>query len=41
MLKIAEKFDEYPGEELDLEQFVNIMKESMEKTSLSKREDFI
>ena len=26
LLKIADKFDQYPNEELDLEQFVNIMK---------------
>ena len=27
LLNIAEKFDQYPGEELDCEQFVNIMRE--------------
>lgn len=41
LLNIAEKFDQYPGEELDLEQFVNIMKEAIGDTPMSRREDFI
>ena len=41
LLNIAEKFDQYPGEELDLEQFVNIMREVIGDQDLSKREDFI
>ena len=41
LLNIAEKFDQYPGEELDLEQFVNIMKQVIGDCALSRREDFI
>ena len=31
LLNIAEKFDQYPGEELDLQQFVNIMKDTFKQ----------
>ena len=41
LLNIAEKFDQYPGEELDLDQFVKIMKEVIGECAMSAREDFI
>ena len=41
LLNIAEKFDQYPGEELDCEQFVNIMREVIGDCAMSKRDDFI
>lgn len=41
LLRCAEKFDQYPGEELDLEQFVNVMKEVIRDGAISRREDFI
>ena len=41
LLAISEQFDYYPGEELDLDQFVKVMKEVMHDNALCKREDFI
>ena len=41
LLNIAEKFDQYPGEELDCEQFVAIMKEIIGDCALSRREDYL
>ena len=41
MLKIADKFDQYPGEELDLEQFVNTMKDVIGDHGIARREDYI
>ena len=41
LLAISEQFDYYPGEELDLDQFVKVMKEVMHDNPLCKREDFI
>ena len=41
LLAISEQFDNYPGEELDLDQFVRIMKEVMHDNPLSQRDDFI
>ena len=41
LLNIAEKFDQYPGEELDCHQFVNIMRQVIGDCAMSKREDFI
>ena len=41
LLAISEQFDYYPGEELDLAQFVKVMKEVMHDNVLCKREDFI
>ena len=41
LLAISEQFDYYPGEELDLDQFVKIMKDVMHDNKLCKREDFI
>ena len=41
LLNIAEKFDQYPGEELDLHQFVNIMREVIGDCTMSRREDYI
>lgn len=41
LLNIAEKFDQYPGEELDCEQFVTTMKQIIGECELSRREDFI
>ena len=43
LLKISEQFDYYPGEELDLQQFVKVMKDIMHANDneICKREDFI
>ena len=41
LLNIAEKFDQYPGEELDLQQFVDIMREVIGNCTMSRREDYI
>jgi len=41
LLNIAEKFDQYPGEELDLQQFVNIMREVIGDCAMARREDYI
>ena len=41
LLNIAEKFDQYPGEELDLQQFVDIMREVIGDCTMSRREDYI
>jgi len=53
LLNIAEKFDQYPGEELDLQQFVEIMREvigpapiqepskRITEPHISTREDYI
>jgi len=41
LLNIAEKFDQYPGEELDCEQFVRIMKQVIGDCAMSRRDDFI
>ncbi len=40
LLNIAEKFDCYPGEELDLHQFIKTMKDVIGDCALSRREDF-
>ena len=41
LLNIADKFDQYPGEEIDLQQFVKIMHEELADTVVAKREDFV
>lgn len=41
LLNLAEKFDQYPGEELDLQQFVDIMRQIIGDCELSKRDDYI
>lgn len=41
LLNIAEKFDQYPGEELDLDQFVKTMRLVIGDCEMSKRDDFI
>ena len=41
LLAISEQFDYYPGEELDLDQFVKTMTEVMHDNPLRDREDFI
>ena len=41
LLNIADKFDQYPGEEIDLQQFVKIMHEELADTAVAKREDFV
>ena len=41
LLAISEQFDYYPGEELDLQQFVKVMKDVMHDNPLCHREDFI
>ena len=41
LLNIADKFDQYPGEEIDLEQFVKIMHAELSDTGVAKRDDFI
>ncbi len=40
LLNIAEKFDCYPGEELDLDQFIKTMKDVIGDCALSRRDDF-
>lgn len=40
LLTISEQFDLYPGEEVDLEQFVKIMENVLAESQLSSREDF-
>ena len=41
LLNIADKFDQYPSEEVDLDQFVKIMHAELADTKVAKREDFI
>ena len=41
LLNITEKFALYPNEELDLDQFINVMKDVMHDNPLREREDFI
>ncbi len=41
LLNIADKFDQYPAEEVDLQQFVTIMHAELADTNVAKREDFI
>ena len=41
LLNIADKFDQYPSEEVDLHQFVKIMHAELADTKVAKREDFI
>jgi len=41
LLAIAEQFEMMPGEEVDLDQFVMIMKEVLKDTVLYTREEFI
>ena len=41
LLEIADKFDQYPGEEVDLEQFVKIMHGELADTPVARREDFV
>lgn len=41
LLAISKQIDLYPNEEVDLTQFVNIMKTVLEDTKLSERDDFI
>ena len=43
MIKIADRFDAYPGEELDLSQFVETMKEVISEgdNPIVRRDDFI
>ena len=38
---IADKFDDYPGEEVDLEQFVKIMHGELAEQPIAQRENFI
>ena len=40
LLTISDQFDLYPGEEVDLEQFVKIMENVLAESQLSSREDF-
>ena len=41
LLAIAKQIELYPGEEVDLTQFVAIMKSVLSDSSLSSRDDFI
>jgi hypothetical protein len=41
MLKISEKFEIYPNESVDVDQFVNIMKDVLSNTALVDREEFV
>ncbi len=40
LLMISEQFDEYPGQEVDVQQFVDIMVGVMRGTEVGGREDF-
>ena len=41
LLQISEQFEMMPGEEVDLDQFVKIMKEVLKDTVLCERDEFI
>lgn len=41
LLAISEKFEFFPNESVDVDQFVKIMKEVLEDTKLTTREEFI
>jgi hypothetical protein len=41
LLAISEAFEKFPNEAVDVDQFVKIMKEVLEDTKLTNREEFI
>lgn len=41
LLAVSEAFEAYPDMRVDCDQFVKIMKQVLEDSSLSKREEFI
>jgi hypothetical protein len=41
LLAISEAFEKFPNEQVDLDQFVKIMKEVLEDTKLTTRDEFI
>ncbi len=41
LLAVSEAFEAYPNMQVDVDQFVKIMKQVLEDTSLSKREEFV
>lgn len=41
LLAVSEAFEGYPDERVDVDQFVKIMKQVLEDTSLTKREEFV
>ncbi len=41
LLAISEAFEKFPNEQVDLDQFIQIMKEVLEDTKLTEREEFV
>ena len=41
LLSISEAFEKFPNESVDVDQFVKIMKEILEDTKLTTREEFV
>lgn len=41
LLAISEAFEKYPNEAVDLDQFVLILKDVLEDTKLTTRDDFV
>jgi len=41
LLAVSEAFEAYPNMRVDVDQFVKILKQVLEDTSLSKREEFV
>ena len=41
LLAVSEAFEAYNDQKVDVDQFVKIMKQVLEDTSLSKREEFV
>lgn len=41
LLAVSEAFETYPDERVDVDQFVKIMRQVLDDTSLVKREEFV
>jgi len=41
LLQVAEAFERYPSSQVDVDQFVKIMKEQLGDTKLTEREEFV
>lgn len=41
MLAVSDAFETYPEQRVDVDQFVKIMKQVLEDTSLVKRQEFV
>jgi hypothetical protein len=41
LLAISEQFELFPNEQVDVDQFVNIMKEVLDDSKLMKRDEFV